>query len=360
MLFRSRMTTCGFRTRLVAPVLAWAGERGCDPAALCAGAGLPVPHDPAAELSVELARLRRLFAAVADATGDAGFGIAASRRIPRHHWPMVDYPCANAPTVGEALDRLARYFPLINDHVVVAVDRTGYGCRLDMSIPGEPLALGQHGNELWLCMVIERVRASAGRKVLPRTCWLAHPAPPRGDAIARLAAALGTDRLEFGRERNGFELGPDMDEPVADADPMLLELLDRHARRELAERGPGRGVVARIAQLVRHALPEPPPSIQAAARRLRMSPRTLQRQLADAGTSYRQVVDGVREQVAEFHVAAGRSVDEIAFELGYSERAAFLRAFQRWHGTTPTRLRRWRALSRPVARPVTRAATSRP
>src|SRR5687768_15285558 len=214
-----------FRTRLIAPVLAWAGERGGDPAALCGRAGVPLPRDPGAELSVELGRLRRLFAAVADATGDSGFGIAAARRIPRHHWPMVDYACANAPTVREALDRLARYFPLVNDHVVVAVDRAGDGCRLEMSIPGEPLALGQHGNELWLCMVIERVRASAGRNVLPRACWLAHPAPPRSDDIARLAAALGTDRLRFGAETNGFLLGPDADEPVADADPMLLALL---------------------------------------------------------------------------------------------------------------------------------------
>jgi AraC-like DNA-binding protein len=76
------------------------------------------------------------------------------------------------------------------------------------------------------------------------------------------------------------------------------------------------------------------------ARQLGMSERTLHRRLAEDGVSYQDLLEEVRK------AAAGRYLDEstlaigeIAYLLGYSEPAAFHRAFKRWYATTPEHFR---------------------
>ena len=302
-------------------------------------AGLPGEAAELPELAVRLDELRAFFAAAADEIGDPELGVAIAPTIPGHNWELLDYCCFNAPTVRAALARLERYFPLFNEHVTLSITLTPTGASLDMRVPGEPLCFGRHGNELWLGMAIDRVRRATRSHIAPLRCWLAHPAPRVGRAFADFA---GTERLSFGSEGNGFELGGEVDTRVVGADPVLLSVLDSYAERELAERGPARGLIGRVRDLVRRSLPDPPPPLEEVADRLRMSPRTLQRQLAGSGASYRDLVDGVREQLARFHLEAGRSSDEIAHLLGYSERAPFLRAFQRWTGRSPGDFRRAR------------------
>jgi AraC-like DNA-binding protein len=82
-------------------------------------------------------------------------------------------------------------------------------------------------------------------------------------------------------------------------------------------------------------------SIDAVARRLITAPRTLQRRLAQTGTSFDALRDDVRKRAAELYLSdATLSITEIAYLLGYSEPTGFHRAFRRWHGTTPEAFRR--------------------
>jgi AraC-like DNA-binding protein len=125
-------------------------------------------------------------------------------------------------------------------------------------------------------------------------------------------------------------------------DPILHALLQRQAD----------GVVAleplddRLASRMRAVLDaevarEADIRIDVIARRLAMSARTLQRRLAGEGFSFQSVLDDWRKEAAGSHLAASRlSIGEIAYLLGYSEPAAFHRAFKRWYGVTPQAYRR--------------------
>jgi len=81
--------------------------------------------------------------------------------------------------------------------------------------------------------------------------------------------------------------------------------------------------------------------IDGTARMAGTSVRSLQRQLAEKGYTYRQVVHAARKARA-FHLLqeTDRSILDIAMLLGYEEHASFTRAFQRWTGSTPSRYRR--------------------
>ncbi|TMX45000.1 hypothetical protein DA100_04875 [Vibrio sp. Hep-1b-8] len=70
------------------------------------------------------------------------------------------------------------------------------------------------------------------------------------------------------------------------------------------------------------------------------SERTLRRHLEQCCTSYQQLLNEVRADLAkEYLVGTRLTVEEIAFRLGYSDSANFRRAFKRWTGTTPQHFR---------------------
>lgn len=82
------------------------------------------------------------------------------------------------------------------------------------------------------------------------------------------------------------------------------------------------------------------PTVDRLARRMHLSPRTLQRRLEEVGTSYQALLDEVRKHVAgRLLEATDLDIGEIAFLLGFEELSSFSRSFQNWEGTTPTRYR---------------------
>ncbi|TOZ35130.1 AraC family transcriptional regulator, partial [Burkholderia pseudomallei] len=83
------------------------------------------------------------------------------------------------------------------------------------------------------------------------------------------------------------------------------------------------------------------PSLDALARELHLSERTLKRKLSDYGTTYSALLDEIRLRDA-LRLLEGTTltVEEIAARVGYTDRANFSRAFRRWTGTSPSDRRR--------------------
>ena len=83
-------------------------------------------------------------------------------------------------------------------------------------------------------------------------------------------------------------------------------------------------------------LPDGPPSQELIAGDLSVSNRTLQRKLKDEGTSFMELLQDTRLQLARKYLRQpGRSVVETAYLLGFSEPSTFSRAFKRWTGRAP-------------------------
>ncbi len=83
-------------------------------------------------------------------------------------------------------------------------------------------------------------------------------------------------------------------------------------------------------------LPVGIPSQEMVADSLYMSVRNLQRKLQVEGNSYKQILDDVRQQLAEQYLKEKqRSIGEITYMLGFTEPSNFTRAFKRWTGLSP-------------------------
>jgi len=325
------------RSQLVRPFLARVRAAGGDAPALLARLGLPADALDAAEVVLPLGAMVAFGDAAAVAAGDPFLGVHVAETLDRGTYGVVEFACRSAPTTREALRRIARYMALLNEIVFVTFDEAS-GV-VEQKVPGWPLCVGRQANEFFVAMLLHQARQLSGRPCIPEQVWLAHPLPAD---TAELRRAYGTARLEGGAGRNALALSAEeLDAPLRSSDPQLLSILDKHAAGELASRGGPNRFLGQVRQLVQEALVAfGAPALADTAGALRMSPRTFQRRLADEGTSWQALVDSVREATARSRVL-DRSVPlgEIAYQCGYAELSAFLRAFKRWTGTSPTEMR---------------------
>jgi AraC-like DNA-binding protein len=78
------------------------------------------------------------------------------------------------------------------------------------------------------------------------------------------------------------------------------------------------------------------PDLEAVAAHMHISPQTLRRHLREEGTSFQELKDQLRRDIAIYHLGrADLSLQQIAEQLGFSEPSAFHRAFKKWTGLTP-------------------------
>lgn len=131
----------------------------------------------------------------------------------------------------------------------------------------------------------------------------------------------------------------DADRPLPTYDAHLVRMLDDQCRQQLEIRQ-----VVGVKGMVRHQLLGDlglVASLDEVAKALAMSPRSLRRKLEQEGTSFRNLVDEERYQIAQqLLTGSDMKLDELAIHLGYTDTASFTRAFRRWAGCSPGEYRK--------------------
>lgn len=161
-------------------------------------------------------------------------------------------------------------------------------------------------------------------------------APGHGERIEALCGI----RPRFGCARDTIVLRrQDADASLPMYDAHLVRLLEDQCRSQLEFRQ-----VVGIAGQVRQLLLGPlglVASLEDVAQRLAMSPRSLRRRLEEEGSSYRELVENERRQLAvRLLEGTAMKLDEMALQLGYGDTASFTRAFRRWFDCAPGEYRR--------------------
>jgi AraC-like DNA-binding protein len=300
------------------------------PATLLADLAARVPH----------ARVMRLWDGLAELAGDESFGLTAATVLGAPQLDLVDVAAQRSPSVRALTESFGRYQRLFHDANDVRILEEGEVTIVRHRFSSD-LRRSRHFMEFVLATWVARLRALVGPgRMELRGVTFRHARPAGGGPYE---AALGAP-VQFGAADDALILPRALlDQPVAGADPAAARALEAHLDRELLQLGsaPFPDQVRSLVVGLLGAGSSLSGDIGHLARQLGVSRRTLQRRLADAGTSFRAVTDLARREVALAEMAKGTATTtDLAFLLGFSEHSAFARAFRRWTGQSPARYAR--------------------
>lgn len=178
---------------------------------------------------------------------------------------------------------------------------------------------------------VARMRYATGASITPTRITLRQQPPQTSTAFRDV---FGTRDIEFDAPVDSMTFRiDDLARPLRTADPVLAAILRQHAETLSTPQLDDPSWPERVQAALMAAISEGDASLQTVARRLTVSPRTLQRRLAEADTTWRQELDRARQTLADS--ADGRATrSAVAHRLGYSDARALRRAARRWNSTT--------------------------
>jgi AraC-like DNA-binding protein len=315
-------------------------ELGGDSAAIARRVGLPVEALFADDVLVEDVVLARVLEIGAVELGCPDLGLRVAARQDVSLLGPLALAIQNAPSIGEALEATSRYLFVHAPGMRIWLQPDPDGVRgvealrYDVTPPG--IAPPRQGTDVSLGSLHRAIVSLVGGSYGLRTVDLPHqPLAPRHVYEDFFGA-----QVRFGRPAALLRLPSSLgDLPLVVRDESVRQMaLDFLARQSPV----GDAVLASQTRgVLQQLLGTGAPSITVVAHLLDLHPRTLQRRLADEGTTFAAVLDDVRRDVARRHlVATELPLSQVAGLLGFSEQAVLSRACRRWWGLTPGDVRR--------------------
>jgi AraC-like DNA-binding protein len=289
---------------------------------------------------LDFVAFEQILSAAVDVTGDEALGLHLAEQVTESAIDLLAHLSAHSPTMRLALEVNARLIRLLTDEMRLTLRDEGDLFFVHYTIPRSTGVSERLLAELLMGGAVRLARFFAGPCAGPRHVGFEHQRPDHHREYTRI---FGDEpRFDQGVTSIAF------DREIADhrqihQHPELYELLRAEAERRLHRITTGVRPAARLREYLFRTSPSRIPDMYHAARELGMSERSLRRQLAADGTSYRDLVRSALEASAGHMLDdPRRTVKETAAALGFAEVAAFNRAFKRWTGMTPGEYRRAR------------------
>ena len=314
---------------------------GLDVRGVFAGAEIDLDGLDAPGMRLPTEKISRLWELAAERSGNPAIGLAQHRVAKPAAFDVVGYTMMSCANLVDGFERLVRYMLILSDALTMILSEERGTYRVTFELFGGERPVPRQRIEFILITVLTFCRWIAGREVQLLAVELAYPAP--ADA-APYRDAFGC-APRFGASGNSlvFSLA-ELRQPLPTSNPILAEMHERYAGEYL--RHFDHALISyRVREVIIRRLPDGEPRRDAVASALHMSERTLQRRLEDEDTTFLQLLDDTRRELAEQYL--GRlhlSLAQAAYLLGFADQSSFFRACKRWFEVSPGQYRsqlRW-------------------
>jgi AraC-like DNA-binding protein len=267
-----------------------------------------------AQLTAPLDKVTRVLELAAERLGSPLFGLDLAERISEGAYGVTEFVVRTAPTVRQALNAMCELSPLINSALDMRYIADDLGCEVRFRYAHRRDVLGEILNEYTVAYLVKQFAVVLGGSLPLARAWFAHDrGRGREDVARRLGCTVG-----FGASDCGFAVEMDViDQAIPHSNEALHAFLLAQGRTQLANAGK-HDVVSQITRAIEARIADPTLSAATIATALDTSLRSLQRQLADAGTSYRKVIAAIRRRRRDELSRSGLSDAEIATRLGFA------------------------------------------
>jgi AraC-like DNA-binding protein len=277
-----------------------------------------------------------LWRAIRIVSADPHIGIALARSVRADITEPFFLAIMSAPDVAGAVDVVARFRRMLDPYELV-LSREGpsrlamvYEWPMCSSAPPQALI------EAELALFVEVCRRGTGREdFAPMEVQFA----AKSLEDTALLAAYFRCPISVGADRNAMVFAAsELALPFDTHNPEMLNALIPFLRANLP--AAEEGIVRRVRSVLAARLRGRRPTVHAVAKELALSTRAMQRLLKESGTSFRALMDEVRNEHAKAYLADTQFTDgEIAFLLGFEDANSFYRAFRIWNAASPSTFR---------------------
>jgi AraC-like DNA-binding protein len=283
---------------------------------------------------VSNAAMERLLKLLIEASGDPCFGLHSARFVEPASYSVLGYISMSCATLRTIQAKIPIYEKIVGDMGVTTVEiANGYALQRWQCLFSDP-EVKRHEVENVLGSWVLYSRNFLNIEGVD-SIWFEHSAPIDPTFLQDYRDVFGCDVL-FDKPVSGVRIREGMlDIPLPQANDLLLETLLAHATKLLAELDHSQTMSDQVKNLLRLVINQRSPSSQMVAEKLGISSRTLQRKLGEEGTSYSDVLNELRMELALYFLKnTSLSMENIAAELGYAEARSFYRSFKQWTGRT--------------------------
>ncbi len=311
-------------------------EQGLDSHALFSRAGMDMEalKDPNARYPLE--QTSRLWRLSVEATGDPCLGLEVGRHVNQTTFHAMGYSLLASPTLKEVFERLIRYFRIVSDAAELSFVPAGSDYKFEIQNLSGDIQPTDEALDAMMSVLIRLCRALYGKHFRASRIRLRRPAPPDTTVFEKVFKAP----IDFDADETAMYLDAALlDAPLPSANAELARHNDEVLARYLAhfERS---NIANRVHALLVEQLPHGEPSQEKIADGLHMSLRNLQRKLSAENTSYKEILNKTRHDLALSYMAdSSYSISEITYLLGFSDTSSFTRAFKRWTALSPSEYR---------------------
>jgi AraC-like DNA-binding protein len=307
-------------------------EYGVTPTQCIAGTDLTPDEldDPAREIEgrQELAVLRNILRVLPP---EVPFGLLAGLRYHSTTHGMWGFALLASPHGRAAIEVGLRYFDLSYSFNRVSFEMNERQGRLLYEDSDNPDDVRASLVERDIAALITLQQDVLGRTIPFQSLQLRSPRPAYAESFESLLGVV--PRFNAAVNCVGIDLAA-LATPQPMADELGLRVCEARCRELIEQRGARSGLAGRVRNRI-ISQPGEFPSMQTVAEELGMSTRTLRNRLGREGTSYRELLEQVREALAEQLLASEMTIDAIAQRLGYTDTSSFTAAFKRWKGVPP-------------------------
>jgi len=282
---------------------------------------------------------RELWARVA--TRQPDIGIRMVERFPAGQMHVVAHLAMRSANVGEALNAVSHYMSVASGADVMQINITGGVVHLIYEHRYDGLAnpwLAEH----YFSMIVLFLARAVGRALPITHLEFALPSQSTNEAYLERFGKLPV--FETGRNCIEFDEKV-LSWPLQTHDVYLRQVLDRVVRTEYGLERPSPDPAPAFLDMLRREIAKSflrgvTPTMETVCVKFEMSARLLRERVAAEKTTFRQLLDEVRRNLASEHLSRGLSVNEAAYLLGFSEPSAFQHACKRWFDKSAGELRK--------------------
>lgn len=310
---------------------AFAARQGLNPAEMLRCASLPQESLRRQEGILSYRRYCVLLELCARRSGNALFGLQYGLYQGVDVFGDLFYLIRNARTVGDALIELRANYSLYNGAAEVGLDIEGGVVTLSYRVNEADIPGLCQAEELACGVGVQLMRTLVGSGWQPGAVLLRHLPLRDESTYLQTLGFLPT----FATACTGLEFDASvLSLPLSSADETLHQLIAEHMGR--MERLSADEMPGYVKQLLRNLLPSGRATIEKVADCMAFNPRTLQRRLAQEGTSFQRLLDETRQGMARSYLEdPSISMAQMSGLLGYSDPSGFSRAFNRWFEISP-------------------------